>query len=133
MVMGQTQLPDDPMENTSGSRFLRLSHECPKQGIVVSLEKPSISDSRFKTDDGAVKKEYQWPCTIYLPNPVEKILTESSPGFCGALKKATNGQPYGKIILIKWIKAPNSRGQATREWTIREINEADIARIFAEG
>jgi len=124
----QTGLPDNWDENTGSSRYLRLTNDCPKEGVIVVLEKPSkIHNDKFDKD------EYQWPCIHYTPVPIEKTLTESSPGFCAALKKINNGQPFGLPIQIKWVKSSMSGGRTVREWSVKALAEADIARIFAEG
>ena len=133
IVMGQTALPEDPMENTTGSRYLRLTNECPKQGIVLQLEEPQLVESRFKGDGGTLKKEYHWPCIQWTPEPVEKVLNESSPGFCTALKKATNANPYRIPLQIKWVKSNISGGRQQKDWSIRILKQEDIKAIFAEG
>jgi len=126
--MPQTALPDDPMEMTQGSRFLRLTNECPKQGVVLVLEEPTIVKN-----DKFGKDEYQWPCVQYMPQPIEKTMTESSPGFCVALKKATGGKPYRIPLQIRWVKTVISGGRQVREWSIKVLESKDIPQIFAEG
>ena len=126
----QVGLPTDPMENVGGSRYLRLSNECPKEGVILSLERPTIMDSKFTDKTGNPKKEYQWPCTQFMPMPVDKTLVESSPHFCTALKKATKGEPYGKVLQIQWTKEYPKGGNPIRVWSIREISEADVKQIF---
>ena len=121
----QVGLPTDPMENVGGSRYLRLTNDCPPQGVILSLEKPSVVHN-----DKFAKDEYQCPITHYTPVPIEKTLTESSPGFCTALKAATKGEPYGKVLQIRWTKTQIKGGRQVRDWNIREISEADVKQIF---
>lgn len=75
------------------------------------------------------KDEYQWPVTHFTPDPIVKTMTESSPGFCSALKKATNGQPYNKVLKIRWSKV-DYRGRQIREWSITLATEADVKAAF---
>lgn len=124
----QTALPEDPLDNVSGGRFLRLTNDCPKEGVFVILSKPTVvHNEKFAKD------EYQWPVMHFTPHPVEKTMTESSPGFCDALKKTTKGEPYGKVLRIHWMKTAMSGGRQIREWSIKLADESDIKAAFAQG
>ena len=100
MDIEKPKLADDPMDNIGGTRYLRLSNDCPPNGVVLELSKPKV----VFNDKFGGKDEYQWPCIHYTPEGFDKILTESSKGFCTALKNATGGAPYGKLLQIKWRK-----------------------------
>lgn len=122
------ELPADPMEHMGGTRFLRLSNECPPQGVILQLARPPevVVNTKF-----GQKQEYQWPCVQFTPEGFDRILIESSKGFCTALKSATEGKPYGKLLQIKWRKEKYS-GKDIRAWSIRIVQENDIKEIFKQ-
>lgn len=121
----QGALPIDPMDHVRGSNYLRLTNECPKEGVFLILSPPKvIHNDKFDKD------EYQWPIIHYTPHPVEKTLTETSPGFCSALKASTQGNPYGKVLRIYWKKV-DYHGRPSKDWSIKIAAEADIKEAFA--
>lgn len=126
--MTQTALPEDPFDNVGGSRYLRLTNDCPKNGVIIQVH--SVEKQH---NDKFDKDEYHWFVTQYMPAPVEKTMTESSPGFCSALKAALNGDYKGKVAQIKWTHTSISRGRTQKDWSIKQLVEADISRIFSEG
>lgn len=129
-------LSDDPFENArDGTGFLRLTNECPPNGVVIRiLDFSKVSNSRFDQNDP--KDEYNWKITHFTPEPHEKTLTESSKGFCTALKKLGYGSvkdmiAAGPVLHITWIKTPISKNRTMKEWTIKKVQPDDIPKIFS--
>ena len=123
-----TELPDNPFENIrEGSDYLRLTNDCPENGIVLQIRGcEKVANERFG------KEEYQWDAVQYTPHPYEKILTESSKGFCTAISRISKdmNELKKKVLHIKWTHQEISRGRQVKNWIIKEVNESDIPGLF---
>ena len=125
-MMSQVGLPEDPLDNIGGSRYLRLTNDCPPEGVIVEIHSVAkVHNDKFDRD------EYQWTITHFTPTPIDKTMTESSPGFCTALAKATNKDYKGKPLQIRWVKSSISRGRTQKDWSVKVLTEADVKAIFA--
>lgn len=122
--MAQTSLPDDPLDNVGGSSYLRLTNDCPPNGILMQIHSVGkVHNEKFDRD------EYNWTITHFTPAPIDKTMTESSPGFCTALKTATKGNYRSAIVLVKWVKTPMSGGRTRKDWSIRLASEEDVKKM----
>lgn len=123
-------LPEDPFEGVKSSSFLRLSNECPKEGIVVQFLSfpPKIVENKTFGD----KAEYHWDVAeVSWNGGFQKTLVESSNGFRASLKAACNGTPpTQRFFMIRWKKENISKGRQQKVWTIKEMN-SDEANSWA--
>ena len=121
------ELPDSPFDNTrEGSDYLRLTNDCPPNGVLLQIQGvQKVMNDKFE------KEEYNWSIIHFTPEPREKILTESSKGFCTAISKiATDMDELAmKILLVKWTKDEISRGRTIKYWNIKEATPDDLKDI----
>lgn len=123
------ELPDDPFDNRrEGTNFLRLTNECPEKGLIVRIESfKKVHNDKFKKD------EYHWGVTHFTPHPIEKIITESSKGFCTALSGLGLGSAkdlIGKVIKIHWITEQISNSKSMKVWNIKLVEKDDLKNVF---
>ena len=129
-------LPEDPFENErKGSSFLRLTNECPEGGIVFQINDfRKTNNTRIVTRDYPDgKEEYHWEGVHFTPTPVHRTITESSAGFCTALKKIADGpvdKLFGKVLHITWVKEELGGNRSIKYWDIKEVSTDDIAGLF---
>lgn len=129
-------LPEDPFdERRLGGLYLRLTNECPPEGIrLVLVEAPKIVENdRFKDKSGKAKQEYHWPIYQYLEGwqPIDKILVESRPAFrravVGAMDKTKGETPYGIPLRVRWVKEKKNANQERSVFIVSKISPEEIA------
>ena len=118
------ELPDSPFDNTrEGSDYLRLTNDCPPNGVLLQIRGvQKVMNDKFH------KEEYNWSIIHFMPDPREKILTESSKGFCTALSKISKDMDElaKKVLLVKWTKDELSGGRTIKYWNIKEASPDDL-------
>jgi hypothetical protein len=128
-ILMSEELPDNPFDHQrEGAMFLRLSNDCPPDGIIMEIRGFKIG----KNQRG--DREYHWDIVHFNPRPIKKTCTESTKGFCTALSEIADkpSDLKGKVLQVRWQHEELSRGKNMKVWDIKELSSDDLKTIFPE-